>query len=192
LQLTGFIVLAQNMRNFNSFNLSLMNIIKKSLACLAMLAALATVKATPYTVTYFDSNLGTNVTGTADVTLAYFGGGLTAQQLSSTGWFGNLGLALALSDAVGTSLGMGNQWYNLSQGPWFAFGQLGDGQWQSATFTGVSSTTTNTGGPGPYAIGTFVAAPSGGNNVPDGASTLGLLALTASGIAALRRKFTRA
>jgi hypothetical protein len=180
------------MQSIDVIKPSPMKFVKKSLTLLAMLATLATAQATQYTVTYFDQTLQTNITGTADITVSYFGGGgLTPQNLTSTGWFGNLD-ALAISNSVGASLGMGNQWYNFNQGPWFAFGELGDGQWQSATFTGAASTTTNSGGPGPYAIGTFVAGSGGGSNVPDGASTLVLLGLTATGIVALRRRLTRA
>jgi len=175
-----------------------MTIIKKSLAVLALIASVATSHAALYTISYVDGNGGT-ITNTYDITLTStapfnFPGYQTVS--SGSPWWGNANLAEAAATAVGGSLFIGNQWYNSGYGPYFAYSSFSNSGFATYVWAGGQTAAGNYNeyGVGPFALGTLVAPSSGGggSNVPDGASTLVLLGLTATGVVALRRRLTRA
>lgn len=175
-----------------------MTTLQKILTGLALITSIATSHAALYTISYTDWN-GVTITNTYDITItstAPFNVPNYQTVVNGSPWWGNDGLASAAAMAVGGSLFIGNQWYNTGFGPSFAYGPFGMGGFSTFVWDGGATAAGqyNEYGVGPFALGTLVATPSGGggSSVPDGASTLVLLGLTATGIVALRRRLTRA
>jgi hypothetical protein len=175
-----------------------MTTLQKILTGFALITSIATSQAALYTISYSDGNGGT-ITNTYDITITStapfnFPGLQTVS--SGSPWWGNANFAEAAATAVGGSLFIGNQWYNNGFGPSFAYSPFSNSGFATYIWAGgpTAAGNYNEYGVGPFALGTLVAPSSGGggSNVPDGASTVLMLALTATGIAALRRRLTRA
>lgn len=174
-----------------------MNLVKRTLAALALLASVSISQAAQYTVSYVD---GFNVTQTSvyEITLtstAPFNFPAFNDVVANSPWWGNAALAQAAAAAVGNSLFVGNQWYNNGLGPSFAWQPFSNSGFQTFVWTaGGVAGTNNEYGVGPFAYGTLVSSNSGGGNasVPEGASTLALIGLAATAAVALRRRVVRA